>query len=74
MRVRWAVEGGGTTSTIDWMTQVESESHWVKMSCKRPRPSFDFSSRGGILRFSVETILDTLSGLLKKDTHFSGFI
>ena len=40
------------------------------ISERRLRPSFDLRSLGGILRFSVETILVTLSGLLcKKGIH-----
>ena len=64
MRMRWAAEGGGTTSITDWMVQEERESHCEKTSWSSCFVSFDFSSRGGIFRLSAVTIFVTLSGLL----------
>lgn len=63
--MRWAVEGGGTTSITDWMMQEERESHCEKTSWRSCFVSFDFSSRGGILRLRAVTILVTLSGFLR---------
>lgn len=47
-----------------WIVHVDSESHCPKIRESKCLVSFDFRSRGGILRFKVVTILDTLSGFL----------
>lgn len=63
--MRWATGGGGTTSMTAWIVQVDSDSHWEKMTDKRYLGSLDFKSRGDIFRSKAVIILFTLSGLLK---------
>jgi hypothetical protein len=47
-----------------WMMAVERGSHWVNISESRLLRSWEFKSRWGILRFSVETILLIFSAFL----------
>ena len=68
IRVGWAARGDGITSMTVWMMAVERGSHWVNISERRLLRSLEFKSRGGILRFRVETILLIFSAFLRPPT------
>jgi hypothetical protein len=44
--------------------QVDNDSHWVKITDRSCRGSFEFRSLGGIFKSKVVTILWTFSELL----------